>query len=50
MKGKISITLEDRLIERIDRERGLVPRSAAIEEMIVHAYSCEVNQHAFCNE
>jgi len=38
MKRKVTISLEENLVKRIDGERGRVPRSAAIEEMILKHY------------
>ena len=34
MKEKISITLDDKLLKKIDKERGLIPRSVYINYLI----------------
>lgn len=34
MKEQISITLDEDLLERIEEERGKIPRSAFIEDLI----------------
>ena len=34
MKQKITMTIDEQIIKRIDLERGLIPRSAFIEELI----------------
>jgi len=38
MKTRVTICLEPGIIDRIDRGRGRIPRSAAIEEMILEHY------------
>lgn len=38
MKQQVTLTIEKRLIEKIDQDRGRVPRSAAIEELILNSY------------
>lgn len=34
MKKRFSVTIDEKLVEKIDKERGLVPRSAYIEKML----------------
>ncbi len=34
MKEKISITLDDKLLKKIDRERGMIPRSVYINYLL----------------
>ena len=41
MKIRISITLSDELIEKIDRSRGLVKRSSYIEHLIKRGFEAQ---------
>ena len=34
MKKRFSVTIDEELVEKIDKERGLVPRSAYIEKIL----------------
>jgi metal-responsive CopG/Arc/MetJ family transcriptional regulator len=38
-RSTIAISLEEELIAKLDRERGLVPRSRFIEKMLADAYA-----------
>ncbi|MEE9174522.1 MAG: hypothetical protein V3U30_06055 [Thermoplasmata archaeon] len=37
MKKPVSITLEEEILERIDTQRGIIPRSAWIEDLLKQA-------------
>ena len=37
MKRPVSITLEEEVLEEIDTQRGLIPRSAWIEDLLKRA-------------
>jgi len=40
MKRKIGISLEPEIVEKIDRERGLIPRSRYIEKLLKEGLEC----------
>lgn len=41
MKRVISVSISEELVDKIDNERGLVPRSAAIEERLKGGMGCD---------
>jgi len=47
MKNRVTITLSQGLIEKIDSERGLTKRSTIIEDRLMHAFfnGKEVTKH-----
>lgn len=46
MKIRISITLSDELIEKIERRRGLVKRSSYIEHLIERGFETQNGERA----
>jgi len=46
MKTRISITLSDGLIEKIERRRGLVKRSSYIEHLIERGFETQNGERA----
>jgi hypothetical protein len=38
-RSTVAISLENELIEKVDRDRGLIPRSRFIEQMLADAYA-----------
>jgi metal-responsive CopG/Arc/MetJ family transcriptional regulator len=38
-RSTVAISLEKELIQKVDRDRGLIPRSRFIEQMLAGAYA-----------
>ena len=43
MKTQISLTIDERVICEIDRQRGLIPRSRIVEKMLIDSMNFEVS-------
>lgn len=44
MHQRLSISIDEKLVERMDRERGILPRSIAISEIIRNSYEMKDEQ------
>jgi hypothetical protein len=48
MKRRLSVSIDEEIITRIDNEKGLVPRSILMNEMLKNAYAAKDGQTGVC--